>query len=124
MHLTFKIAFRLSKVCQANRFVIQSVQQSEIIHEGFAKTPRCSRRKFKACGRITTKNDSLDWIHDVERRAEHRRIIAKEQNFRSRRVGGVEFGEHAKLAAHVMRGFYFAAEGRAAQNELLFAEMN
>jgi hypothetical protein len=66
----------------------------------------------------------MDGLHDVEGRAEHGFVFAKRQDLGSRRIDGVEFGEDAEFAAHIMSGFYFAAKRRAAKDEFPLADFD
>ena len=60
--------------------------------------------------------------HHVEGRAQDGIVVAIEEHFRGGRVNGVEFGEHAKFTAHIVRRFHFTAEGRAAEDQFFGAE--
>jgi len=64
----------------------------------------------------------MNGFHQVKRNSEDRLVVAVEEDGRRRSIDGVEPGKHSKFAAHIMRRFDFAAEGRAPQHHFSCAE--
>ena len=71
-----------------------------------------------ACFRRRSDDLTVDVIHDHERRAGDGRVLAQRSWRRDREVDGVEHGEHAMLASHVVCARQNVAQRRAPQHEL------
>ncbi len=67
---------------------------------------------------MAAKNDAVNRVHHVERRADDGIVVAIKKHLGSRAIHRVELGKHAKLAAHVVGGLHLASERWPPKNEL------
>src|SRR5271154_3086624 len=73
---------------------------------------------------MAAENDAVDGFHQIKRSAEHGKVITEKKDLRGRRVVSVKFRKHAKLAAHIVSGFYFAPKRRPAKNHFARTQLD
>src|ERR1700683_503949 len=97
------------------------MQANEIVDKRFAE-PACRfGGKIQTGREMPTKDDAVDRLHDIERRADHGSVVAIEKHFGSRRIDGVKVWAHEKCAAHVWGRSPLASDRRPPKNQFLGA---
>src|ERR1700688_1823002 len=99
------------------------MQAYQVFDKGFAEAPCCFRRELQTRRQLLTKNDAVNRMHQVKGSAQHGLITTIEKYLSSWSIDSVKLGQHAKLAAHIVRGLYLAAKWRPSKNHFLRAQL-
>src|SRR5260370_38653064 len=118
LNLPYQITFGLTKMGEAGRGVVHTVQTNEIINKGFAEPPCLFRGKIQTRRHMPAKNDAVNRIHHVERRTDDGIVVTIKNHFGGRAIDSVELGKHANFTTHVVGGFDLASERWPAKNEI------
>src|SRR5260370_19414085 len=82
------------------------------------------RGKLKVGWRILAEDDAADGLHQIKGCTQDRFVITIAEDFWSHGIDAVGPGENTELACHIVRGFHFAAERGATQNEFPASKRN
>ncbi|MNF68534.1 hypothetical protein D3C84_503940 [compost metagenome] len=95
------------------------MQLHQLVDEAVAQLAGLAFVERHVGRQLGAQDHPLDPLHHIELGADHRFVGAVHVGFRAVGETGVELVEDAELAAHVVGGLRLAAEGRAAQHELM-----
>ena len=120
LDLASDVARAAPEVLQAGRRHVDGVQVGEGVDEPLAERLRARRVvEPQLRGHLAPDDVAGHPAHDVELRAEHRRVVAQAEHLRHLREDRRERRLHAVLAPHVVRRRGLLPRGRHAQHEVL-----
>src|SRR5207253_2714348 len=113
--LALDVVAGLTECFQSQRAVVEQVQPGDdaiqLVPDREALRLRHSRQT------LVPENAALDIVHDVERRADDRVVLAERMRPRHRKAGAMQCRDHAVLAVHGVRRWQQFARRLAAQYE-------
>ena len=107
-------ALRAAELAQPDRGRVDLVQLDEGVHEQLAAARGGGRVDVAQQGRLV-EHDAVDEAHQVERRAQHGRVLHSATASATGTSVPVQRADHRVLADHVVRGGQHVRERRAAQ---------
>jgi hypothetical protein len=110
------VSFGFAEFGQLGLGRIEGVEVGQAVDQGQAHLLQDGRLLRQVGRQLFADNSAAPPFHQVKRRPQHARIVAKMQRPGRGRITRAQPGQDAKLPGHVVSGLDLVAEGRPAQH--------